>query len=317
MDTVLVLTNIALSHDSQLSEAYTIRGLYYSAINDPEQAIHEFDKAIKFNPNDWISYLEKGKLYRDYDLVQSLDNYYRAANLNRGQGLSVILRSISEVYRLAGITDMFINFAQQALVLDGDSIEYYTSLAMSFLDVRNFETSTEFLKKAYALDSNKVSVINQLGENYLVLDKPKESLRYFERFIEIEGFFPNGIHRIGYAYWQNGYREEANYYFDKQIKYGLGEIELGRRWAGLYFTYYDLALVYTFRGEKDKAIENLRIFNQRKKMPLWMAALIKDDPMFNSIRDEPEFQQIVRDVETKYQAENERVRKWLEENDML
>ena len=44
---------------------------------------------------------------------------------------------------------------------------------------------------------------------------------------------------------------------------------------------------------------------------------IKNDPMFDSIRDEPEFQQIVRDVEAKYQAEHERVGKWLEENDML
>jgi molybdopterin converting factor small subunit len=40
-------------------------------------------------------------------------------------------------------------------------------------------------------------------------------------------------------------------------------------------------------------------------------------PVFDNIKDEPEFQQIVRDVEAKYQAEHERVRKWLEENDML
>ena len=32
---------------------------------------------------------------------------------------------------------------------------------------------------------------------------------------------------------------------------------------------------------------------------------------------EPEFQKIVRDVEAKYQAEHERVRQWLEENEML
>jgi hypothetical protein len=38
---------------------------------------------------------------------------------------------------------------------------------------------------------------------------------------------------------------------------------------------------------------------------------------FLSIRKESEFQQIVRYVEDKYQAEHERVRKWLEENDML
>ena len=64
-------------------------------------------------------------------------------------------------------------------------------------------------------------------------------------------------------------------------------------------------------------MENLRIFNQKERMELILVLLIKADPLFNSIRDEPEFQQIVRDVEAKHQAENERVRQWLEENDML
>ena len=45
--------------------------------------------------------------------------------------------------------------------------------------------------------------------------------------------------------------------------------------------------------------------------------LIKNDPLFSNIRKEPEFQQIVKDVEAKYQAEHERVRKWLEEQGML
>ncbi|HBH84478.1 MAG: hypothetical protein A2X05_00175 [Bacteroidetes bacterium GWE2_41_25] len=46
---------------------------------------------------------------------------------------------------------------------------------------------------------------------------------------------------------------------------------------------------------------------------LWAVTLIKIDPLFDSIRDEPQFQQIVIEVEAKYQAEHERVRKWLEE----
>ena len=48
-----------------------------------------------------------------------------------------------------------------------------------------------------------------------------------------------------------------------------------------------------------------------------MVRTIKDDPLFNGIWDEPEFQQILSDVEDKFQAEHERVKKWLEENDML
>ena len=75
--------------------------------------------------------------------------------------------------------------------------------------------------------------------------------------------------------------------------------------------------VYAFRGEKEEAYINLRIFNEKVIMPSFAVTLIKNDPLFNSIRDEPEFQQIVRDIEAKYQAEHERVRKWLEENDML
>jgi hypothetical protein len=44
---------------------------------------------------------------------------------------------------------------------------------------------------------------------------------------------------------------------------------------------------------------------------------IKNDPLFNSIRNEPEFQQIAGEIEAKYQAEHERVRKWLEKQGML
>jgi len=52
-------------------------------------------------------------------------------------------------------------------------------------------------------------------------------------------------------------------------------------------------------------------------MSLQFVMFMKTDPLFNSIRKEPEFQQIVRDVEAKYQAEHERLRKWLEETGQL
>jgi hypothetical protein len=71
-------------------------------------------------------------------------------------------------------------------------------------------------------------------------------------------------------------------------------------------------------GEKIKAYENLKIHNTRPgKWYLWTVRYIKYDPLFDSIRNEPEFQQIVSEMEAKYQAEHERVRKWLEEQGML
>ena len=80
---------------------------------------------------------------------------------------------------------------------------------------------------------------------------------------------------------------------------------------------YDLAAVYAFMGDREKAYENLRLWAKMPSCQLWWITFIKNDPLFNSIRNEPEFKQIVKDQEAKYQAEHERVRKWLEEQGML
>ena len=51
-------------------------------------------------------------------------------------------------------------------------------------------------------------------------------------------------------------------------------------------------------------------------MAIMVKMLKKSDPLFEKIRHEERFQQIVKNVEAKYQAEHERVRQWLEENYM-
>lgn len=148
----------------------------------------------------------------------------------------------------------------------------------------------------------------------------KEALEVFEEWIETAEGYRAGAqnyHRFVYAYWINGYKEKAEYYFDRQIEASLEMINSNRPWASKYFTYYDLAGVNAFRGEKEKAYENLRILNRIEDVPLFMVTVMKRDELFESIRNEPEFQQITRNIEAKYQAGHERVRHWLEENGML
>jgi tetratricopeptide (TPR) repeat protein len=202
-------------------------------------------------------------------------------------------------------------------------MSYYNNLAGNEIFFGNYTQSIEYCKEALKIDSSYITLFI-LGWNYYRTNRYNESLKYMKSSLEKvqedlvdQIFFHNNSHRVAYAYWKNGYLEEAEHYFDLQLEYLLSSIEMKRPLAQSYNAYYDLAAVYAFRGDKEKALENLRIFNQRKIFPYWMAELIKRDELFDSMRDEPEFQQIVRDVEAKYQAEHERVRKWLEENNML
>jgi TolB-like protein len=67
MDSVLILSNNALSYDDHLAEAYLARANYYVVNNKTEQAIEEFDKALKYNPNYGEAYHQEAIKVYEYD----------------------------------------------------------------------------------------------------------------------------------------------------------------------------------------------------------------------------------------------------------
>ncbi|MDX8338650.1 hypothetical protein SLH46_05620 [Draconibacterium sp. IB214405] len=124
----------------------------------------------------------------------------------------------------------------------------------------------------------------------------------------------NDMHRIGYIYYQQGIRDTAAYYFQLQEQACLEAIESGRFYSN--FLHYDLAGFYAFYGEKEQAYLWLNKLTRQVNMPIWLVDLIKIDPLFDKMRGETEFENIVADVETKYQNEQERVKIWLENNNI-
>jgi len=323
MDSVIILTDKALSYDRQLPEAYLIRGNYFIEIGLSEEGIKSLDRAITYNPNLWQAYNAKGWFYLRIaeEMDKAILNFHKASQVNRDQQLPQIIRSIALAYQWIGFMDQADAYLEEALSLDGDSASYYYRLSLSESYTRNYQKENEFLQKAYALDSTNTAVLKFLAANYIYLGRSEQALNFYRKYIrslqEVSGIETNVMHRIGYAFWLNGYFEEADRYLDLELQYCTEMVRLDKGILEARYVFYDLAAIYAFRGQKKLALENLRIFNERKKMPIWTVSMIKDDPFLDSIRDEPEFQKIVRDVESKYQAEHERVRQWLEENEML
>ena len=318
-DSALILCNTALRFDNNMAEAYYVRGNYYRFKGFYDKAKDDYDKSIKINPNSWEAYYGLALLYvSTADFLNCIDNLQKAASLNHGPLLASLLRSIAWQYIEVGFIEKAKYNNLEALKLSGDSTAYLGALA-SFEDDRgNFEKEIEFMRNRYGLDSTNLGILYNLGFAYSFLGQFKESLKYYKKYVEIlkarGRFTSNGMHRIGYAYWGNGYKKEADYYLDKQLEYSKKNIELKRPGG---YAYYDIAAVYAFRGDKEKVYENLNLLKQRSTVHLWAVTYLKKDPLFNSIRNEPEFQQIIRDFEAKFQAEHDRVKKWLEETGQL
>jgi TolB-like protein len=327
LDSAMILANRALSYDDQLAEVYYVRGLYYLENGKSEQAVNEFDKALKYNPNYWEVYADKGSLvyslYIDHlDFVKAIENLNKAININHGRELPVLLFNLAKVYNDAGFREKFLYYiGEYNKLVPPDTNSFWNSGVYNELSLGNYEKAFEIGNIIYSRDSNNIDNLLNLGYNYMVFEQYKESLKYYKKYIStlknLGQLDLNHMHRIGYVFWQNGFKKEAEYYFNEQKRICEESLKMGR-WYSINFTAnYDLAGVYAFMGDRDKAYENLRVLTRIPVYPIWWVELIKEDPLFDSIKDEPEFQQIVGDVEAKYQAEHERVRKWLEEQGML
>jgi hypothetical protein len=158
---------------------------------------------------------------------------------------------------------------------------------------------------------------------YEILGQKNPALKYYKKIITRTGpldlLDPGTIHRTAYAFWINNLPREADYYFDLQKKSCEDAIKLDRPYAQIGLAYYDLAAVYAFRSEKNKAYENLRLYNTKigENETLGLVWYFNNDPLFNGIRNEPEFQSIKKEIEEKYMKIHDRFSKWLETQGIL
>jgi tetratricopeptide (TPR) repeat protein len=258
----------------------------------------------------------------DNDFQQSIDNYQKAVALYRGMLLPVIFTQISYAYLSAGFIEEAKNFCMKAFQLNGDTLEYYFLLSDIEQASGNYENSIKYLSNSYAIDTSNINVLFGLGADYLYLRQQKEALKYFKKCIDKnislqETTFKSGYYNsFGWAYLQKGDKEKAEFYFAKVIASISKQTVLRRTPKFQSEKYMDLAMVYAQKGDKKAAFKYLGLYNQLQKIGLWDTH-IRNDPRFDNIKNEPEFQQITNDLEAKYQAEHNRVKKWLEEQGML
>ncbi len=318
MDSALSLVNMSLYYNHQLADAYLIRGTIYADKDLRKSARQDLQTAIHLNPNAWENYFQIGLLYSADDLLEGIRNLWKAASLNYGSERPRILRELAIRFAMAGFRDQSRLFLSQALEIDGDSVSYFALLAAGENWSGQYKQSLDDCMRAFEIDPFNTVVLDRIAYNLMFLGEYERAYLYYlemeKNRTAAQELDINDRHRIGYVFWKVGLKEEANKLFDIQEQYCMDMIQLGRGHAVSGFAYYDLAGVYAFRGDKEKAMKNLRIFNRREINGIWMVTLINDDPLFDGIRNDPEFRQIVRDVELKYKAQRANIEQWLGEN---
>jgi TolB-like protein/Tfp pilus assembly protein PilF len=293
LEEVLTLANKALLINSTLSDAYTVRANYYSSTNQIELAKKDYEKVLELNPNKIDVLYLQATLYRnfEYDFIKSFQTL---------QKIDKRVNSVDERYRL------YQNYNNIYAFLGNSKMqEYYLDKMMELkpfplIDMWWFYTyckrhddAISYVLKYFPKDNQTKTSI--LGASYYQNGENEKALEYYEKLnkqLETEDFNSTSSmrdsHRYGYVLISLGQEEKGMEMIQRQIEINKKIARLERGQVGLL---YDLAGIYSYLGEKEKANYWMKEFENNNGWLRFSALIsfVKIDLQFDSVRDDQQF----------------------------
>ncbi len=321
LDSALVLATRALVYDDRCADAYHIRGSFFRALGKNEQALKEFEKAVKYNPNDFNAYFNLYSLnpLTAGDWIKRIIYQHEIAKRFRGPDeLPWNLLLLGRTYLEFGFPDQAQKYYKQSLELTHDSITYKHFMEFVEFSIGNFEKAYQLVKEEHRRDTTDWEI--DLFQYCTFSGHHKEAYEYAKKYVDCckkagVPVTPRRLHRIGYAYFKAGKTEEAKQFFNQELQNYLNQNE-GEGPKNEDVLNLVQAADYIILGEKEKAFKFL-IYNSKYSMPKWQLTVFQYDPVFDCIRSDPRFQKVLKAYEIQYQTKHDQLKKYLEENGLL
>jgi tetratricopeptide (TPR) repeat protein len=171
---------------------------------------------------------------------------------------------------------------KKAIELDPLNSFFQSALAYYLYHARRYDDAIVQIRKTLELDPTSTLARHLLGCCLLWKGDTAGAIAEFQRSkIVVTGAWYQGL--LGYAYAISGDRPKA-----EQI---LGELEELAKHQ--YVNSSAFAAIYLGLGEKEKALDWLDVAYENQESACW---LLKVDPIYDSLRNEPRFQALVQKV---------------------
>ena len=235
-----------------------------------EKARKEVEKALELDPHMAEAYAQMGWIKRvyDWDWTGADADYKRAMQLDPSN--ADVVRRAAVLKRTLGRFEESIQHTRRAIELDPLRAAAYNNLGLDNYYAGRLQEAEAAYRKALEINPQYVSTHSMLGRIYLAQSKTDQALAEIQKEPEQlwrgQGF--------ALAYHAAGMKEKADAALAEIMK------EYQSDWA------FQIAQIYAYRGETDKAFEWLeRAYKQRDGG----LAEMKGNPLLRSLEHDPRY----------------------------
>ena len=232
------------------------------------KARKEAEKALELDPNLAEAHAQMGwiKMNYDWDWTGADAAYKRALELEPAN--ADVVRGAALLAATLGRFDEAITLDRRAIELDPLRVAAHYNLGIHAYYAGRWEEAEAAFRKALELNPQYPGAHMNLGRIYLAQSKPEEALAEMQK--EPEPFWRG--QGLALAYHAAGKKKEADAALAEYIEKYQNEVA------------FQIAEIYAYRGETDKAFEWLeRAYKQRDGG----LSIMKGDPLLRSLERDP------------------------------
>jgi tetratricopeptide (TPR) repeat protein len=285
-----------------------------------DQAIETAQKAVSLDPNLAEAYKALGTVYSGKGWTRkAIECHERAAKLNPNSYLAV--STLGFEFAQTGQYDKALPVLRKAMALSPAMAYPYWLIGMSYFGLDELTPAEEWFKKSLTLQPD-LDVANEMFiDFYLAQGDIERAIAQTQKFLSLlpnsmaallssgraerfaghlekaqacyEKARPNSNLELGYVYWKTGKKDQAGKLFQAELDSAQKSVAEGDE---SMLTAYGIASIYAIQGNKTEALKWLQ---KTVDAGFLFYRYLEREPMFENIRDDAQFKQIIETTKAK------------------
>jgi tetratricopeptide (TPR) repeat protein len=241
-------------------------------------------KALELDETLQEAHLTFGALtiFYDYDWAAAEREFKRSIELNPNYAGSYEI--YSQLLAATGRLDEALAMTRRGLEVEPLSVLINDDMSYAYYFARRYDEGIKQYQKSLEMDPNDTIALLGIGAIYEQKGMYDEAIAVYQKAINLSERTTGILGVLGHAYAASGRRAEA-----LKILAELSEMSRQK-----YVSPFDLAVLYTGLGEKDRAIEQLQKQYQERGSGLFID--LKVEPLFDPLRSDPRFADLLRSM---------------------
>ena len=224
---------VQLRQDYPFSIYFYKMGKTYFNLQQYDNSIEYFQRAISENPKYADAYYDLGWVYYELDLYEEAitainqvikidpdraDSHYVLGNISLtrqkyNEAISEFKKALDMDYDFAGahcnlgLTYIFVHKYDEAIKeiklsikMDPENAKGHNNLGIAYNELKRYDEATIALKQAIRLNPDFAGAHYNLGHSYLMLEKYDEAIKAFKQSIRIDPDYANAHYALGVVF---------------------------------------------------------------------------------------------------------------------